>query len=97
MNLDKTNVVVFNKTFNKKIRSLNFSLYGLPIEIKKSYCYLGIEISSTGSFSKAMDSLYKKSLRALYGIYSSLNVYSDGNSIELFLKLFDALVKPVLL
>ena len=44
-----------------------------------------------------MDSLYKKSLRALYSIYSTINVYSDGKSLTLFLKLFDSLVKPVLL
>ena len=97
VNLTKTNVVVFNKTFNKTIKSLNFTFEGTPIEIHKSYCYLGIEISNTGNFAKAMDSLYKKSLRALYSLYSTLNVYSDGNNIQLFLTLFDSLVKPILL
>ena len=97
VNLSKTNVVVFNKSFTKKIKTLNFSINGQPIEMTKSYCYLGIDISSTGSFSKALDSLYKKSLRSLFSLYSSLNIYSDGSSIPLFLKLFDALVKPILL
>ena len=97
VNLSKTKVVVFNKSFTKSIKSLNFSIDGQPIEVTKSYTYLGIDISSTGSFCKALDSLYKKSLRALFSIYASLNVYSDGSSIPLFLKLFDALVKPVLL
>ena len=89
--------VIFNKSFTKNIKNLRFSIDGQPIEMKKSYCYLGIEISNTGSFSKALDTLYKKSLRALYSVYASLNIYSDGNSMSLFLKLFDSLVKPVLL
>ena len=88
---------MFNKSFNKKIKSLNFTINDQIIEIKNSYCYLGVEISNTGSFSKAMDSLYKKSLRALFSIYAALNVYSDGNTVSLFLTLFDSLVKPVLL
>ena len=97
VNITKTNVVVFNKSFNKKIKSLNFTIDGLHIEIKNSYCYLGVEISNTGSFTKAIDSMYKKSLRALFSIYAAINVYSDGNTISLFLTLFDSLVKPVLL
>ena len=97
INHDKTNVVIFNRPFNKKSKGYNFAVCGAPVEVKKSYCYLGLEISSTGSFSAALDSLYKKALRALFGIYSTLNIYSDGTHISLFLKLFDSLVKPILL
>lgn len=97
VNLTKTNVVVFNRAFSKSISNLKFTFEGNPILAVKSYCYLGIDITSTGSFAAAMDSLYKKSLRALYSIYSTINVYSDGKSLSLFLKLFDALVKPILL
>ena len=97
VNLTKTNVVVFNRAFTNRIKNLNFTFEGKPVQPLKSYCYLGIDISSTGSFATAMDSLYKKSLRALYSIYSTINVYSDGKSLSLFLKLFDSLVKPVLL
>ena len=97
VNLTKTNVVVFNKSFNNSIKLLNFTFDGNPIKTTKSYCYLGIDITSTGSFSAALDSLYKKSLRALYSVFATVNVYSDGKSIPLFLKLFDALIKPILL
>ena len=97
VNLSKTNVVVFNRSFSNAIKHLNFTFEGSPVQAIRSYCYLGIDITSTGSFAVAMESLYKKSLRALYSIYSTINVYSDGKSLRLFLKLFDSLVKPILL
>ena len=93
----KTKVLVFNKSFSKNIKKLSFSIDGAPITVTNSYCYLGIEISNTGSFVKAADILYKKALKALYSVYSSLDVRADLKNIPLFLKLFDALVKPVLL
>lgn len=93
----KTKVLVFNKPFSKNIKRLSFSIDGNPIAVTNSYCYLGIEISNTGSFTKATDTLYKKALRALYSVYSSIDIRSDEKNVPLFLKLFDSLVKPVLL
>ena len=63
----------------------------------KSYCYLGIEMTNTGSFHKATDALYNKSLRALFSLYSALHVRSDKTNTKLYLKLFDSLIKPILL
>lgn len=97
VNATKTKVVVFNKRFNDKIKNLNFSIDGNKIELSKSYCYLGVEMSCSGSFQLAADSLRKKALRALHSIYSSIDIYSDAPNATLFLKLFDSLVKPVLL
>ena len=93
----KTNVLVFNKPFSKNIKKLYFSIDGNQIKITNSYCYLGIEMSNTGSFVKAVDVMYKKALKALFSVYSSLDVRADLKSIPIFLKLFDSLVKPVLL
>ena len=93
----KTKVLVFNKPFSKKIKKLFFHIDGNQIATTNSYCYLGVEISNTGSFAKATNILYKKALRALYSVYSSLDIRSDELNVHLFLKLFDSLVKPVLL
>ena len=93
----KTKVILFNKKFTKTVKNMKFSIDGNPIEVTNSYCYLGVEISNTGSFVKATDILYKKALKSLFSIYSSLNVRSDEKNIRLFLKLFDSLIKPVLL
>ena len=97
INTSKTKILAFNRPFNKNTKSLKFCIDNKMIEVTKSYCYLGVEISNTGSFYKAADALHKKALRALYSIYTSLNVYADVSNIPLFLKLFDSLVKPVLL
>ena len=97
VNPTKTKVVVFNKKFTKNIKNLNFSINQNPIEVTNSYRYLGVEITNMGSFSKASDVLYKKALRSLFSIYSSLDVRSDEKNTRLFMKLFDSLVKPVLL
>ncbi|NQY54591.1 MAG: RNA-directed DNA polymerase, partial [Campylobacteraceae bacterium] len=97
VNVSKTKVITFNRPFNKKFKNLKFSIDGENISVTNSYCYLGVEMSNTGSFHKASELLYKKALRALYSIYSSLNVYSNETSVKLFLKLFDSLIKPILL
>lgn len=93
----KTKVLVFNKPFSKNIKKLSFSIDENPIAVTNSYCYLGIDISNTGSFTKATDTLYKKALRALFSVYASVDIRSDEKNVPLFLKLFDSLVKPVLL
>ena len=97
VNLSKTKVLVFNKPFTRKIKRLQFRIDNSLIEITNSYCYLCIDISNTGSSKKATDALYKKSLRALHSVYASLNVRSDETNVRLYLKLFDSLIKPVLL
>ena len=97
INPTKTKVLIFNKPFSKNIQKLTFTIDGEPIAVTNSYCYLGIEISNTGSFQKATDILYKKSLKSLFSLYSSLNIHSDEINVRLFLKLFEALVQPVLL
>ena len=89
--------MVFNRAFTKSIQNLKYSISGEIIQTTKSYCYLGIEMSNTGSFYKATDALYNKSLRALFSLYSALSIHSDQTNSKLYLKLFDSLIKPILL
>ena len=51
----KTKVLVFNKSFTKNIKKLSFEIDSNPLPVTNSYCYLGIEMSNTGSFVKATD------------------------------------------
>ena len=81
----------------KKIKSITFHIGSSIIEVQNSYCYLGIDITNTGSFRKAHENLYKKAIKAQYSIFSSVHAYSDTPNIPLFLRLFDSLIKPVLL
>lgn len=97
VNISKTKALVFNRPFTKNIKNLSFSIDGGKVETVNSYVYLGIEMSNTGSFHKATDALYIKSLRALFSLYSAINIRSDTTNAKLYLKLFDSLIKPILL
>ena len=62
----------------------------------KEYKYLGIIIHKKNcSFRPATDYLKNKATRALYALKSKINVYRLP--IHLAFKLFDTLVKPILL
>ena len=97
VNADKTKILVFNKAFSKSVKNLTCSIDGQPITSVKSYTYLGVDVSNTGNFSQACDTLYKKSLRALFSLYSTLDVRANTPLANLYLKLFDSLIKPILL
>ena len=97
VNASKTKTVIFNKPFTKKIKAMSFHIGTSTIETQNSYCYLGIDITNTGNFRKAHENLYKKAIKAQYSIFSAVNAYSDTPNIPLFLRLFDSLIKPVLL
>ena len=67
INCDKTKIVEFNKAF-KKIRPRSYVIAGIYLEVCKTFCYLGVEISSTGSFHCIMERSCKKARRALYSL-----------------------------
>ena len=46
VNISKTKVVVFNKSYNSKIKNLLFEIDKNKIGISKTYCYLGVDIST---------------------------------------------------
>ena len=95
INCDKTKVVEFNKPFRQK-RPRAYFMAGEYIEVCKQFCYLGVEITSTGSFHCTMDRACNKARKALYSLYAALNIYSNEGNIPLFIKLFNILIKPIL-
>ena len=97
INPSKTNVMIFNRAFSNKIRNETFCIGPDVITTTNSYCYLGVEITSTGSFHKATDKLYKKALGALYKIFSCIDIKSNYPNTQLLLKLFDTLIQPIVL
>ena len=52
--VNKTTILILNKRLTN---DKTYNIYGQNIEIVKSFVYLGIEISSTGSFKPAIDRL----------------------------------------
>ena len=80
---------------NQKIKA-EFHINGVALENTREYKYLGITIHKKNcSFNPALKYLRTKATRALYAIRSKVNI--NQLSIPVALKLFDALIKPILL
>ena len=94
VNIGKTAILVFNKSGRLLKESLIGLKYGdLDIPTDKTYCYLGITVTLSGSLAKTMDMLRMKGLRALFALKSLMDI-NELKTIPI-LKLFDALLLPV--
>ena len=66
MNTVKSKVIILSR--GKLPRNLNFSLNGEKLEIVNSLNYLGIELSRTGNFKRAKQSITGKATVAFYEV-----------------------------
>ena len=90
VNVNKTKIIVFNKVrYNVKSFPYNYEC----IDVVKNYTYLGVNICNTGSFKKASKDLYSSALRAYFSTRSIGELLKPNISV----KLFDTMVKPILL
>ena len=71
INLTKTKCMVIAR--NGHGEKVNFEFNGEGVTQTNSYCYLGTMISSCGSFSLAMRTQYKKGIKAIFALLSSIN------------------------
>ena len=71
INLTKTKCMVITR--NGHCEKVNFKFNGEGMTQTNSYCYLGAMISSCGSFSLAMRTQYKKGIKAMFALLSSIN------------------------
>ena len=98
INMDKTKLLIFNgtKSATKQHRSHIESLCinGAKLQRVESYCYLGIDISSTGSFNLALKNLKIKATRALITLKRTID--RSSISFKACQTLFDALIKPII-
>jgi len=93
VNVEKTKVVIF--TNKKKRLPQTWTMGEKSIESSDSYKYLGIDFTYSGSFKDARDNLNDKAMRT---IFKMLNLSKGGDiPVKLGLKLFNQLVKPILL
>ena len=93
INVNKTKAICFNKRLTD---NLTLKLGNFHIEFVKQVKYLGILLSSNGSFSQAESALGVKGKQALYQINKSFSVW-EGTQVKTMLNLFDSVVKPQLL
>ena len=95
VNLDKTKVMIFNNC-GKSLNNYSFN-YGVnKLNNVKCYKYLGMTLNPYGNFSLPREELKKVGLKALYELRKGMGDNFREN-IMLTIKLFDALISPILL
>ena len=94
INHSKTKSMVFSKG-NQKIKA-SFRINGIELENVKEFKYLGITIhKKSGSFTPTLTYFKNKARRALYALRAKINI--NNIPLKVALKLFDAIIKPILL
>ena len=93
VNTKKTAIMIFNKSGRQLKESYGFQYMGATIPSAKTYCYLGITFSLSGSFKTALNLLRQKALRAYFGLKSEVDL--NNISKVAVLKLLDSLILPV--
>jgi hypothetical protein len=89
-NIDKTKIMCINYS----LKNTSFKYNNISLELVNEHCYLGIIFTDKCTFHAAVESLYKKGLKALFKL---LNFLKPLPSAKTILHLFDHLVKPIML
>ena len=84
--------MIFNKL---KVEEFEFELNGEKLQIVHKYNYLGLKISSNGSFTAAIKELGEKARRAYHVMRGPL--IDSSIQPRVYIKLFESLVKPIAL
>ena len=93
VNLTKTAIMVYNVMGKLLNESREFRYGMLEIPSTKTYCYLGVTLTLSGSFSKTQILMRQKGLRAYFSLKKISNIRYIAK--KAMFKLFDALVLPV--
>ncbi|KAL9969651.1 hypothetical protein ACROYT_G021888 [Oculina patagonica] len=95
VNTKKSNIIIFSGNGQNK-NNINFKYDNESLQIVDKQTYLGIEMTSSGRYTYAREILSKKATKVLSIIKRSFS-NTDSAAIAIKNKLFNALVKPVLL
>ena len=94
INIDKTKIIVFRKGGPlSKFEHWHFG--GMPIQVVNAYKYLGIEFTTRLSFTNSVNVLIAKAKQTCFEIQRTMNAINCYD-INIFTKLFDSKVQPVL-
>ena len=74
VNPKKTKIMIFQKQSRSQDNTHNFYLDTTKLQHTINYTYLGLNISSTGSFNLAVKDLRDKTRRALYAIRRNIKL-----------------------
>ncbi|MES9881010.1 MAG: reverse transcriptase domain-containing protein [Sedimenticola sp.] len=93
VNTGKTKICVFEK--RKSNQNFRWKYKGDFLDIVEQFCYLGINFKYTGNMNDSVKMLSDQALKSMNNLISVFGRISVD--INTKLKLFDALVKPILL
>lgn len=94
INVSKSKVLVFRKG-GMLPRDMTFIYEGAPLEIVKSFKYLGVVFTSGGSFAEAQNTLAGQAQKAIFKLNKYLYKFTFI-STKHKLDLFDKLVMPIM-
>ena len=94
INVSKTKVIFFRRG-GILSRNLSFTYDGQPLEIVKSFKYLGMVFTAGGSFSEAQTIFAGQAQKAIFNLNSYLYKFTSI-SPKHKLDLFDKLITPIL-
>ena len=94
VNIDKTKVMIFNKTGRHMRRS--FKLGELRLETTRQYKYLGFMITPSGEINTGLRDLKDRAQRAFMKMKTKLGEMFQKHPL-ITLKLYESLIKPILL
>jgi len=95
VNLDKTRVVVF-KNGGILSRTEKWYFDGNQLECVSSYTYLGVIFSKTLSWNKHITNASVQAKKVLFGVFRSLSSLKPL-PYDIFFKIFDSKISPILL
>ncbi|XP_059398726.1 uncharacterized protein LOC132130888 [Carassius carassius] len=93
--MEKSKIIIFQKKPRLTDKKYSFTIGGTLLNHVTCYNYLGLTISASGQFDLAIKHLTDKARRAYYTIRKSL--FKFNPPIKLWLKIFDSIIKPILL
>ena len=95
VNVKKTKVMIFNKS-GSTIKKHKFFFQHSMVESVGEYTYLGFVFIPSGKMHKGILNLVNKARKAWFFIQKTLS-NSKEKTVQTYLKLFESLIKPILL
>ncbi len=93
--MEKSKIMIFQKKPRLADKKYEFKIGETILNHVTCYNYLGLTISASGQFNTAIKDLTDKARRAFYSIRRPLIKFNPP--IKLWIKIFDSIIKPILL
>ena len=94
LNTDKTKCMIFNKT--GKLLRTPFYYNHTKLENVRKFKYLGFLITPSGEIKSGLKDLKDRALKAFFKLKNAM-ADSFNDQIRIALKLFDSLIKPIMM